>query len=140
VRPDPVQGLPRYGAFDDTSAPIGTGFDTFGQELRERCKHAREVLLTRDLRFKVRLEDVDAIDPPFAARLRASGVKEDSWKHPVMRITSGADLGEAEPVPPSQGPQGGTPFQVHARPTGGGGAGLLLGGAAIAAFAALKGR
>jgi hypothetical protein len=139
VRPDDVGGLPRYGAFEDTSAPIGSFNGTFGEQLRERCLFAREQLLSHDLRFRVRLEDVDAIDPVFASQLRNAGVTEDSWKQAAMMRLS-TPLGDAEDVPPSSGPKGGRPFRVGApRQDDGGGAGLVLGGAAaLAAFAFLS--
>jgi len=136
VRPNPIQGLERYGAFNDTSAPIESGYDTFGEELRARCLHAREALLGNDLRFSIRLEDVDAIDPPYAEQLRASGVDENSWKRPVALSFA---LGPSEPVPASRGPMGGAPFG-GGPPSGGGGGLILAGAAAVAAFAMLKGR
>jgi hypothetical protein len=143
VRPlDVDPSLPRYAAFEDESVPWGGGAGTFGEQLTERCLHAREVLLTRDLRFKVRLDTVDSIDPGYAARLRQSGVTETSWKRPVMEIAAGpVGVGESEPPEPSPGPGGGTPFGlVEASAIRPGGGGLLLGAAAVAAFAALRGR
>lgn len=136
VRPNEVGGLARYGAFNDTSAPIGSFNGTFGEQLRERCLFAREQLLANDLRFKVRLEDVDAIDPPYAARLRDAGVTETSWKQSVTTRYA-TPIGESEDVPPAEGPVGGWPFSVRnpERKQVASGAGLLLAGAAaVAAF------
>ena len=66
VRPDAAKGqngeiLPAYAAF--------VGDD----EMRNRCRDVRELLLKHDARFDVQLADVDAVDPAFAARLRAAG-------------------------------------------------------------------
>jgi hypothetical protein len=141
VRPDDVGGLPRYGAFNDTSSPIGAFSGTFGEQLRERCLYARQELLSRDLRFRVRLEDVDDIDPTYAAALRDSGVNDNSWRNPAHLGLSAGPLGEAEPIPPSDGPRGGAPFQATYVPPGGGGGGLLIAaGVAAAAFAVAKSR
>jgi hypothetical protein len=142
VRPVDTAAGRRYAAFEDTSVPWGGGSGTFGDQLTERCLHAREVLLTRDLRFKVRLEDVDAIDPDYAARLRLSGVHENSWRTPVLSLTSEPPgIEESEDPIPSPGPGGGTPFGlVEASVRRPGGGGLLVGAAALAAFAALRGR
>lgn len=66
VRPDACKGLQGeslepYAAFKD-------------EGLRIRCREVRELLLSHDARFGVSLADVDAVDPPYAARLRAAGV------------------------------------------------------------------
>ncbi|MEE8385948.1 MAG: hypothetical protein V3S01_08525 [Dehalococcoidia bacterium] len=140
VRPRAIQGpdgtLAAYGAFLDSSHG-STGGQTFGDELIERCEHAREALLTHSLRFKVRLEDVDAIDPVYAQRLRQSGVNMNSWKMPLGLSSGGAGLGASDPPPPNDGPSGGAPFAatfLKESPSGGGlGPLLALGAAGVAA-------
>ncbi len=92
VRPDPTKGplgesLPAYAAF------------TKDQELRDRCREVRELLLAHDSRHDVALDDVDAIDPAFAARLRKAGV---TGKKPPKKKASGKPLvtpsGKDEPA------------------------------------------
>ncbi len=143
VRPvDLGPDLPAHGAFKDRSAPFDTAYSTFGDELVARCQHAREVLLTRELRFKIRLEDVMAIDLPYAQRLRESGVDEESWKRPLGKAAGPVGLGDEPPPPPppNNGPTGGVPFAAQQIKTSGGGGGLLAVGAAVGLGLALKGR
>lgn len=147
VRPlDLADDLKAHGAFEDRSAPIDAGYSTFGEELIARCQHAREVLLTRELRYRIRLEDVMVIDLPYAQKLRESGVDEDSWKRPLSKAKGPEGLGpEAPPPPPpNKGPTGGAPFtspRVGGSGSGSGGGGALLAvGAAVGLAAALKGK
>lgn len=93
VRPDPVGDLPRYGAFMTSD------------KLRQRCRDAREKLvqLISDghvVRDYIDLRDVNAIDPPFATRLKNLGVPDV----PVRNVpTTAYPTLQAEPL-------GGNPF------------------------------
>jgi hypothetical protein len=134
VRPDPVDDLPRYGAFKTG------GF-------RQLCRDAREklvdlIIANHPARRRIDLRDVNAVDPKFAKRLRALGVPAEP---PPFRET----LGDRKPPmaidEPGLRPQGGIPFEeeLPLRPTssgGGGGAALAAVGAAlgIAAFVGLR--
>jgi hypothetical protein len=100
VRPDAAKGkhgeiLPAYAAF--------VGDD----ELRNRCRDVRELLLKHDARFDVSLADVDAVDPAFAARLRAAGagkvqggLKLKASGKPLVETPSGKD---EPPIAPAEG-------------------------------------
>lgn len=115
VRPIDVAGKPAYSAFQDPT-PAGGG-ESWGQKLTRRCLEMRQVLLSHPERFKVRLADVDYIDPQFAQQLRQSGVKEDSWRYtgPHTQLAQGSiastGLGnDNEPPPdPEPGAEGGFP-------------------------------
>jgi len=92
-------GPDRYAAFEDA-------------DLRARCNDMRKLLLSHEDRFRVRLEDVDNVDPAFADDLRASGVKEDSWQkgrgaHRMVAAMPFVPKYTAEPPSRSPGPQGG---------------------------------
>jgi len=90
VRPVSSGGKPAYAAFADPS-------------LRQKCLDMREILLKHDARYGVSLPDVDAIDPAFAAKLRASGVGKPglglkiSARAPLLVQSGGVD--EAYPTP-----------------------------------------
>ncbi len=90
VRPVAVGGKPAYAAFAN-------------EALRKKCLEMREILLKHEARFDVSLADVDAIDPKFAAALRAAGagkpqggLKLSAKRAPLVK-PSGSD--EAYPSP-----------------------------------------
>lgn len=132
VRPDPVGDLPRYGAFAND------------EQLRQKCRDLREVLLKNDARYLVNLKDVDAIDPPFAARLRAAGVTNSIAQRTsaLTKLRPNADMpADGEPLPPPLPPAAGVAFDdvglapPPAPPSGRSRLGpALLFGAAIAAY------
>lgn len=121
VRPRDIGNLPAFAAFGDKSAPLSPGFSTFGEELRDYCDEMRAKLLTHPARYELAqvkpgamtigekwAPDVEAVDPPYAAKLEAS-------------FTSGGDFTTAqpkgltlEPNAPTPGPDlapgGGPPF------------------------------
>lgn len=123
VRPAPVGDLAAYGAFANDFA------------LAKLCNDMRQVLLTHPLRYRVSLEDVDTIDPGFAAQLRASGVTGGPGDFAKsLSLAAGAPLiNGATPPQPAEPPQGGIPWEKRlvAEARRGGGV------AAVAAVAAL---
>jgi hypothetical protein len=99
IRPDPVGDLPRYGAFV-TSEPM-----------RVLARASREQLLVlikagHPAKTRIDVRDVEAIDPPFAARLRAAGVPPVPTAPPDTKD----DFAVAPPKEPGVDPQGGVPF------------------------------
>ena len=100
VRPVPTKGplgdLPAYAAF------------TQDDELRDRCREVRELLLKHDSRHDVSLDDVDAIDPAFAARLRAAGVTGE--KRPLKKSAGKPLVAPSGKDEPAQEPADGLGF------------------------------
>lgn len=125
VRPDDVQGLQRYEAFDDPT-------------LRDLCREMRLALLANDARFGVNLKDVDDLDPVFAQALRASGVNNSpAQRAKALQLKlAGAGAGvkpeDSEPLPSALPPAGGVAFDDIAPPARQGREGSG-GGVAIAA-------
>lgn len=121
VRPDDVsKKLPAYAAF------VGPA----GAKLRDECRAVREKLLTSPARFAVDLADVDSIDPPFAAKLRAAGVT-NSFAQKAMATTVVGVVDDDTPLPPAIPPGGGYPFGGSfggEAPRRGGGAAAVAGG------------
>lgn len=118
VRPDPVNGREKYGAFND-------------KKLQELCRGARVKLLElieagHPARELISLEDVQPIDPAFHQQLVAAGATGSRASEPLPAL-----LLQGEQV------QGGLPFGggLQGVPAGGGGGGG--GGGALALVLAL---
>jgi hypothetical protein len=126
---------------------------TWGQQLADRCRRARDHLVGSagggigsgyDIRYRIRLKDVRDIDPVFAQRLEQSGVDENSWMMgPVTEIAGNPRPTwdpDSKPPPPPIPPVGGVAFQASPlEPSGGGGGkGILLAAAALGIFAAMR--
>lgn len=129
VRPVKVGGLAAYGAFD---GPEGSP----GAKLRDECLAIREKLLTHPARYKVNLNDVEAIDPPFAEKLRKAGVTQGGAGG--FAIKSNEPLFENPgAAPPTRDPADGLPVEppvrtlVPKRGGGGGGGGMLIAAGAV---------
>jgi hypothetical protein len=127
IRPDPVEvdggTLPRYGAFLD---PV----------IRQQCRDAREQLLHlirtpltggggHPAGQQVDLADADAVDPKFAARIRAAIAAAPAVR-PLDRVPPGGPFVGPKPEEPS----GGVAFGDLAPPA------ARAGGARVAAYAA----
>lgn len=117
VRPVKVGKLAAYGAF---GGPEGSP----GAKLRDDCLAIRKKLLTHPARFGVALNDVEAIDPPFADDLRKAGVTQSGG----LKLKSNEPLFEDPGAKPShQAPADGLPVEppvrtlVPKRGTSGGG-------------------
>ena len=134
VRPEPVDGKPRYAAFGDAA-------------LRDRCKELRKRLLTHPSRFLVDYDTALAVDREYAAALKAAGVPTTQAQRAVVRLQVAGrgprplDEKDNTPLPSPLPPQGGLPFDISGTaPAKRGRWGLVLGGAAaLTAVAAAVG-
>lgn len=97
VRPVDLPGLPMYGAFQDKA-------------LQQLCLDLREVLLKSTARFRANLKDVQAIDPEFASRLKASGVTGTPGDFGKALGRAAGPIADAPEPPPGNALQGGAPF------------------------------
>jgi hypothetical protein len=153
VRPDDIKAtadhpfLPAHAAFKDSAR---------GAQLAERCRLARDHLVGTagggvgggyDIRYRIRLKDARAADPIFAARLQASGVRENSWMMATGELAAAPRPTwdpDSPPPPPAEPPAGGAAFSAVASQFAPeeegrkGGAGLLLGVAALGFLLAMK--
>lgn len=94
VRPVAVGELPAYRAFAEDA------------ELRQRCLDLRERLLGDPARFSVALADVDVIDPPFAEKLRKSGVT-NTWRDKPNKFAVAPADNDETPIPEAPPVEGG---------------------------------
>lgn len=127
VRPVQVRGRPAFAAFEDRSAPLSSGFATFGEELRAYCLEMRKKLLEHPARFELaafgptpaearRLKrwapDVEAVDPPYHDQLQptlGSGSQFTSRPEPIDVERSPLESGAPKTRAP-RGPEGGAVF------------------------------
>ncbi len=127
VRPRQVGNLPAFAAFSDKSAPLSPGYSNFGEELRDYCDEMRAKLLTHPARYELAevrpgsikfddrwAPDVEAVDPPFAAKLEESFTSAGlPFKAKDPLGLAGVPLEPNAPTPgPDQAPGGGPPFPV----------------------------
>lgn len=106
TRPVALDKKPAYAAFARSPS------------LQKLCLDMRTQLLKHDARFLVNLQDVDDIDPPFAAELRKSGVNNSFGQKQVNlgRLNNAGLTGDDAPIPPAPPILGGVAFEHLAPP------------------------